>query len=327
VITAGDAPAPAPYPIRWVSRALPKGGVHVRGLQLVAARARHADVVYSTGLFGRTSLAAALARTPYVVKLTADSGYERAYRFGLFRGSLQEFQHDTSPATLPFRLERASHARRAAHVVCPSSYLRDMVVGWGVPAERVTVLPNPIPPLPELPQHEAGAAPRFVFAGRLTAQKSLGVAMRAVAAIPGARLTVAGDGPDRAALEREAPDVVDFVGPQPRERVLELFRAADAAVLSSSWENFPHTVVEALAVGTPVVATAVGGVPEAVVDDENGLLVPSGDEAAFAAAVRRIVEEPGLRDRLAAAAPASVERFAPERVYGALEELLLAAAR
>jgi D-inositol-3-phosphate glycosyltransferase len=85
-------------------------------------------------------------------------------------------------------------------------------------------------------------------------------------------------------------------------------------------------VVEALAVGTPVVATAVGGVPEAVVDGENGLLVPRDDEAAFVAAVRRIVEEPGLRARLAAAAPASVERFAPERVYGALEELLLAAA-
>jgi glycosyltransferase involved in cell wall biosynthesis len=327
VVTADEAPAPEPYPIRWVSRSLPKGGVHVRGLQLVAARARRADVVYSTGLFGRTSLAAALARTPYVVKLTADSAYERAHRFGLFRGSLRDFQADRSAATLPLRLERTSHARRAAHVVCPSAYLRDLVVGWGVPADRVTVLPNPVPPVPELPAFAPGDAPRFVFAGRLTAQKSLGIAMRAVAAIPGARLVVAGDGPDRAALEREAPDAVEFVGPQPRERVLELFRSADAALLSSSWENFPHTVVEALAVGTPVVATAAGGVPEVVRDGQNGLLVPVGDESAFAAALARIAGDPELRGRLAAAAAPSVERFAPERVDGELERLLAEAAR
>ncbi len=69
--------------------------------------------------------------------------------------------------------------------------------------------------------------------------------------------------------------------------MLRLFRAADASVLPSAWENFPHTVVEALAVGCPVIATAVGGVPEVVRDGENGLLVPPGDAAALAAAIER----------------------------------------
>jgi glycosyltransferase involved in cell wall biosynthesis len=335
VVTADAEPPAAGYPIRFVPRSLPPGVRHALGLRLVAERARLADVVYTTGLFGRTSVAAALARTPYVLKLTGDSAYERAYRLGLHHGTLEEFQSDRSLRTLPLRAERSSHARRAAHVVCPSAYLRDLVVGWGVPAGRVSVLPNPVPPVPDLPAPPEVSEPAqrdgttFVFAGRLTAQKALGVAFRAVARVPGAALLVAGEGPDRAELERLADALaadVRFLGPQPRERVLELFRGADAAVLSSAWENFPHTVVEALAVGTPVVSTAVGGVPEVVRDGENGLLVPVGDEDALAAALQRISGDPALRARLAAAAAPSVERFAPERVYGELERLLAGAA-
>jgi glycosyltransferase involved in cell wall biosynthesis len=105
-----------------------------------------------------------------------------------------------------------------------------------------------------------------------------------------------------------------------------VLRAADSAVLSSRWENFPHVLVEALAVGTPVVATAVGGVPEIVQDGLNGLLVPPEQPPALAAALRRLLGDDELRDRLAAAAPGSVERFAPERVYGRLEQIVLEAA-
>jgi glycosyltransferase involved in cell wall biosynthesis len=104
--------------------------------------------------------------------------------------------------------------------------------------------------------------------------------------------------------------------------VLELFRAADAALLSSSWENFPHTVVEALAVGTPVLATRIGGVAEVVEDERNGLLVPAGDADALAAAVRRYFDDDALREALREAAAPSVADYAPGRVYGRLEGVL-----
>ncbi|HUJ92437.1 MAG TPA: glycosyltransferase, partial [Gaiellaceae bacterium] len=120
---------------------------------------------------------------------------------------------------------------------------------------------------------------------------------------------------------------VRFLGALPRDRVLELFRAADASILPSSWENFPHTVVEALAVGTPVIATAIGGVAEIVHDGENGLLVPAGDAAALAGAVRRYLGDAELRERLRAAAAPSVAEYAPERVFARLEETLANAAR
>ena len=77
----------------------------------------------------------------------------------------------------------------------------------------------------------------------------------------------------------------------------------------------------------PVVATAVGGVPEVVRDGENGLLVPPGRPDELAAAIGRILDEPGLRDRLAAAAKPSVAAISSEAIYGQLEALLAEAAR
>ena len=166
----------------------------------------------------------------------------------------------------------------------------------------------------------------LAFAGRLGAQKSLEVALEAVESVDGVTLLIAGDGEERARLEALAGPRVRFLGALPRERVLELFHAADAAILSSSWENFPHTVVEALAVGTPVIATDVGGVAEVVHDGENGLLVPAGDASALGDAVRRYFTDDGLRSTLRTAAAASVRASDRDTVFGRIERALAEAA-
>ena len=86
-------------------------------------------------------------------------------------------------------------------------------------------------------------------------------------------------------------------------------------------------MVEALAAGTPVLATATGGVAEVVRDGENGLLVPVGDAAALGAAIRRYVGDETLQRRLRAAAEESVAAYAPDRVFAQLEQTLLRVAR
>jgi glycosyltransferase involved in cell wall biosynthesis len=334
VTTAARAPAPEDYSVHWVSRTLPKGAVHVRTAAEIRARAVHADVVYTTGMFGRSAAGATLARRPYVLKLTADPAFERARRRGMVGGDVEQFQHaHVGPAIRALRVARDAELRGAAHVFTPSAWLRDLAIGWGVDAQRVSVLPNPSPPLPELrPREELRAelgmdGPTLAFAGRLTAQKSLEVALDAVAAVEGVSLVIAGDGDERARLEAHAGPRVRFVGPLPRQGVLELFRAADASILSSIWENFPHTVVEALAVGTPVLATTTGGVSEVVKDGVNGLLVPSRDVDALAGAIRSYVGDAELRERLRANATGSVAEYAPERVFAILEETLQRVAR
>ncbi len=335
VTTAAGPPERRAYPVRWVSRSLPKGVIHLRTAAEVARRAAGADVVYTTGMFGRSAAGSVVARRPYVVKLTADPAFERARRRSMIGGTVDEFQRlGGGPVVRALRLARDFELRRAAHVFTPSAYLHDLAVSWGVRADRVSVLPNPAPPLPELPERAELRrsfelnGDTLAFAGRLTAQKSLDVALAALARVDGVTLLIAGEGDERAPLERRTAELgladrVRFLGPQPRARVLELFRAADAVVLSSSWENFPHAVVEALAAGTPVLATAIGGVAEVVHDGENGLLVPAGDADALAGAVRRYFADGALRERLHAAAAPSVAEYAPERIFGRLEETLL----
>ena len=326
VVTTADAPpGPRDYPVRWASREHAPGIRHLQTAALIRERARKNDVVYSTGMLGRTALGASTARRPFVAKLTQDPAFERALRRGQFAGDPVEFQSSGSARAL--RAARDRELRLAAHVICPSSFLAELVRAWGVPADRISVLPNPSPPLPELPERVRGDRPLLAFAGRMTAPKALGVALEAVAQVPEADLELAGDGDERAALEARAHELglngrVRFLGTLSREEVLGLLRRADATLLSSAWENFPHTLVEALAVGTPAIATDVGGVREIVAHGENGLLVPPGDPIALADAIRRFLGDEGLRTRLSAAAAPSAERFSPERIYGQLEEIL-----
>jgi glycosyltransferase involved in cell wall biosynthesis len=334
VTTADREPAKQPYAVHWVSRSLPPGLRHAQVVRVVTEQARHADVVYEISMLGRSTLGSALARTPFVAKLPSDPAYERARRRGLFAGDMDAFQHERGGVGIrALRVARDAELRRASHVVCPSAYLRELAIGWGVAPERVTVVPNPAPPVPDMPPRDELRArldidgPTLVFAGRLTRQKTLEVAFEAIERVPAVRLLVVGDGPERAQLEARAGERVAFLGPQPRARVLELFRAADASLLSSAWENVPHGVVESLAVGTPVISTAIGGVAEVVRDGENGLLVPAGDPAALAGAIERYLGDAALQERLRGAAASSLGAFAADEVYAKLAAVLRGAMR
>ena len=131
-ITADGAPPLEDYPVHWVSRSRPPGVRHADTVRLLTSLSRWADVVYTTGMLGRSSLGSLLGRTPFVTKLTADPAYERARRWGIANGSLEEFQRSPGAASLPLRVHRDLDVRRAAHVVTPSAYLRELALGWGV---------------------------------------------------------------------------------------------------------------------------------------------------------------------------------------------------
>ena len=326
VTTADTRPAPAGFPIRWARRSLPSPVRHLVVVREIVRAARTADVVYATTMIRRAALGSLLTRRPLVVKLVADEAYERERRAARFDGTLADFQRVRGGARVRFlRATRTAALRRARTIVVPSDYLRQIAGGWGIRPERLLVVPNPAPALGELVTRDEArrrlGVTRFAVgaAGRLTEQKALGDALAAVARVPGVELLVLGDGPERTRLEQRAAALgmtgrVRFLGAGTRADVLALFRGVDVAVLTSAWENLPHTVLEALAVGTPVVATVVGGVPEVVRDGVNGLLVPARDIEAIAAAIERMAHEPGLRETLAAAAAASVEELAEPRI-------------
>jgi glycosyltransferase involved in cell wall biosynthesis len=150
------------------------------------------------------------------------------------------------------------------------------------------------------------------------------------------RLELAGEGPLRDELEsaaaREGVRAV-FHGPLPHERVLELFRRAAVfclpSVVASSGDRdgLPTSVLEAMALGVPVVATSLNGLGEAVVHEQTGLIVPGRDPPALADALERVLSDPELRAALAAGARSHVEaRFSLDRCVRELRSLFPEAA-
>lgn len=331
VLTMADGEvSERPCPVETVSRSLPFPLRYGRLTALAALRGRRATVIYATATYAAAALAAKAAQRPLVAKLVSDPAYERAVRYGLFDRTLEEFQHSTAPLLRSLKAARSAALGVASAVVVPSRYLAEIAAGWGLDSQALTVLPNPAPAVvpPSVPR-EPGL---LVFAGRLVRQKNVTLALEALAQLPQARLELLGDGPDRGELERRAAELglhgrVVFRGSQPREQVLRALARAQAAVLPSDWENLPHAAVEALALGTPVIATPVGGVPEVVEDGVNGLLFPPGASARLADAVRRLLDDPALRERLAQGARVTAERLSRERIYAELARTLELAGR
>jgi glycosyltransferase involved in cell wall biosynthesis len=122
-------------------------------------------------------------------------------------------------------------------------------------------------------------------------------------AAPLARFRIIGDGPLREALEVQArqlnlvPEYVRFLGNRPD--VADFFSALDIFVLSSETEGLPVALLEAMAASKPVVATGVGGIPQAIQDGRNGLLIPPHDPASLADAILTVMEDSTLRESLA----------------------------
>jgi glycosyltransferase involved in cell wall biosynthesis len=309
-----------------------------QGAGALVRAARAADVIYASGFYSRSALAGAATGTPLVVKLTNDPAFERARSRGWFSGTLEEFQHESrDPRAGALKLLRTQSLRRASSVVVPSRFLAGIVQGWARDIAEPVVIPNP---RPDLPARQARAVLRqqrslheftAVFAGRFVADKQLHIALEAVARVPACHLVLVGDGPERGAVEAAVHrlrlnDRVRIEGPARREEVLDWLQAGDVAVLSSGWENYPHAAVEALSVGTPVVATAVGGVPEIVSDGENGMLVARGDVEGLAGALKRCVHDTEWVQRLRSGATAIRPGVDRDTAYAELERLLLSAA-
>ena len=203
-----------------------------------------------------------------------------------------------------FRYVERSLARRTAKIVAITSALaRFQVERVGLPAEKVEVIHYGLEDLPapwgaNPPDSVPGDAQVLLAISRLEPQKGLDVAVRALPSIrvrhPNAALVVLGEGPQRAelaALARELEVPVHLLGRVPD--VAAWLHRADVLVHPARWEGFGLALLEAMLASKPVVATNASSIPEIVADGETGLLVPPDDPAALAAAVNRVLGDPG----------------------------------
>jgi glycosyltransferase involved in cell wall biosynthesis len=212
-------------------------------------------------------------------------------------------------------------------VACAEFVRQSFLDCHGPAAARLRTIANGIPDRPsaaardeqrpELAQ-ELGLPEDAVWLatlGRLAEQKAYDLLLEALARLPPEtpdwRLVLLGDGPLRARLEAQATALglagkVKFAGF--REDAASLLPAFDGVVFSSHFEGLPIALLEAMAAGKPVVATAVGGIPAALEDRSEALLLPPRDPQRLSAELGRLLADPELRRRLGAAARARFEK-------------------
>jgi len=224
-------------------------------------------------------------------------------------------------------LERRA-LRAADLVICTSDFSRAALrergyLGAGNP---MGVVHNGAPPLPRPLEPEAGA--ELVCVARLDHHKGLDVLLRALSQLeePRPRLDFVGVGRDESKLrvlteELGLAKTVTFRGQLDREELGACLAGAKVLVLPSRSENFPLAVLEAMQVGLAVVATSVGGIPEAVSNGEEALLVSPNDPGALADALARVLGDDRLRRQLAAAAAVRGRQFTWEAAAMGYEAL------
>jgi glycosyltransferase involved in cell wall biosynthesis len=238
-------------------------------------------------------------------------------------------------ASLQARLFARNVYGRADRIFVQSPRMREELlrhhgglVGPAGPIEaRIRIVPNGLEvssgpggavPLPQ------GEAETVVFLGRLVSDKGVDDLIRAVSAIPGASLEILGDGPERGRLERLAAGTpARFAGRvEPRDVASRLAQAGVVVHPAHRGDGLPNVVLEAMALGRPVVATATAGIPDIVRDGVDGLLVPAGDVDALRAAIEGLLRDPALRIRLGESAALRAREFAWEAILPRVEEAL-----
>jgi len=225
------------------------------------------------------------------------------------------------------------YRRLPVHAISGST--AEDLVGRGFVRERIRVIYPGVDAGHYAPDPRVARAtrPAFLYVGRLKRYKAVDAAIAAVGALARSgqpvQLWVAGEGTDRARLERVAADAgggsVTFLGYVSEERKLELYRQAWAVVFPSPKEGWGITNLEAAGCGTPAVASDSPGLRESVRAGETGLLVPHGDVDALAAALRSLATDAALRERLSAGARAFAQSLSWERAAAETEAHLEAA--
>ena len=269
----------------------------VRAFEYTLALARTIEAIHKRDGFDLVELPEVfitrnfLGRVPYVIRLHSSAW--------TWRRMLQE------PSGLSDLIEiwMERHTLcRANGISSPSVRLAEYICAeCGVGSRQIHIIPYPVDVSLFAPTRER--APLVLFVGRVEKRKGAHVLMRAIPKIwmqhPECEFVFIGSICDDVKAEAAVMSPrVRFLGPREHAELVRWYQQASVFVAPSLWDNSPNTIYEAMACGTTVVASCVGGVPELVDDGVTGLLVPPGDSAALAEAILALLDDPALRERM-----------------------------
>jgi glycosyltransferase involved in cell wall biosynthesis len=272
-----------PFQVLRLLRAQPKVLRILRTVHAIWRLGQRADVLFVNGIAMEAVLTNLVLGKGLVLKVVGDLAWERVTARGWSHETFEAFQSARHGPTVGLlKWMRAWWTRRADQVIVPSRYLVRWVVGWGVSEARITVVHNAVASTDGLtPLSSPLRTPvKLVTAGRLVPWKRVDRILDAIADMNDVGLVIIGDGIERKRLESRISELgledrVCIAGARGHRETVALMATCDVFVLNSTYEGLPHVVLEAMAVGLPVVATDTGGTAELVQHRCNGLLIPA----------------------------------------------------
>lgn len=355
-----DTSGPARY-TKILSEELPKHGVNVSVVSFGLVRhlprfVRH--IVYTWKLLSavtKDSLLYAqdpvsvglptlvvhfLTRSPYVVKIVGDYAWEQGMqRFGVSMLP-DEFVATKQESFFVRALQYVQKlvAQKAKKIIVPSVYLKKIVGAWGIAQEKITVVHNafdaslPAQSKEVLQEKLHIESQSLISVGRFVPWKGflkLLAAFREVQKkFPKAMLRIVGEGPDRNMIAQKIQELglnksVVLTGALSQSAVLECIKASDVFVLNTGYEGLSHLLLEAMALGTPIVTTDVGGNTELIENGISGILVAYNDVVGLCEGMERILADHEFAVSLREHAQDTVKSFNKERMLAGILEILL----
>lgn len=275
----------------------------------------------------------------FYIRIVGDYAWQAAQEKGKTYLGIDEFQKSEKKGKIKvLHLLQSWICDKAGRIVVPSEYLKNIVVGWGIPERKIKVVYNGIDFKParvgkEEARKEIGISGNIILSiGRLAPWKGFRMLVKIMPEIVEtdqfARLVIVGDGPDRNLLEAMVKNLglekkVYLVGPKSKDELAVYLAACDMFVLNTGYEGFSHQILEAMTAEVPIVTTNIGGNMEIMRHGENGLVVNYNDEDGLLAAIKMIKEKPEAARKITHGAKKTVAKFSSERMAEETINLLM----
>jgi len=284
-----------------------------------------ADVIYAQGPVAAgfpATLVGKLTRKKVLIKVVGDYAWEQARNREMTEERIDDFQKTQHQRIIGIfeRIERFT-AQRAARVIVPSKYLQSIVERWGVSKNRISVIYNAADTKPSI-RRESKKFDSIISMGRLVPWKGFEALIKIMPSLvrknPKFRLLILGGGPLEGHLmgliaEYQMTEHIKIRQVIPEERDT-LMSEAKLFVLNTDYEGLSHALLEVMSLGVPIITTNVGGNPELIENEKNGLLVNFNDEKALSSSIMRLWRDTRLQQRFIEAGKRSAQKFSEEKM-------------
>lgn len=311
-----------------VSRKLPLPLRYAAYFFKLLKMARGADLIFAQGPTAAglpAILVKKLLGKKVIIKVVGDVAWERSFNNGLVTDLLDDFQVKDYGFKIEWQKKlRAWTVKNADLIITPSQYLKKMVLGWGADSTKVQVIYNSFAvhsqPVDKLTvKKQLGLEGKIILsAGRLAPWKGFSALIELMPEFlkidPAFKLIIAGSGPDQEKLEAQIvalglAEKIKLIGQIAQAKMLSYYAAADIFILNSGYEGLSHALLEALSYSLPVLASAIGGNPEVIIDGENGLLFAYNNKEQIVEALGKISTNPELREKFSLASQKVLAKF------------------